>query len=379
MEFPLFLLADEGHGSAGRRGTRRTADAVDIIFGVVRHVVIDDQSDVLDVNAARHDVGGHEDRDLVVLEVEHHLLALGLLQIGVHGRHVEFHAFERMGQLLDLHLRRREDDRLRLGRLGEHLADDVQLLVLIADIGRLVDSLVGFRNGDIHLGGIAQNGLGQFADLRGQRRREHDRLPLLWHVRDDLHDVLAETHVEHAVGFVENQAFDMREVDAAVLDMRNHAAGSGDDHVRPHQHTPLLHVPALAVAAAVNDRGRDGQVIGKALKLLVYLLRQFARGHDDHRFYHIVFVAFEQQPVQQRQRVGRRLARSRLRASDDVAAFENHRDRVFLHRSHLLKIHIVESVEDLILQLKFVKSHFTYLNFILLKFLLRKASRECSP
>ena len=90
-------------------------------------------------------------------------------------------------------------------------------------------------------------------------------------------------------------------------------------------------------------------------------------------------IAFEQQPVQQRQRVGRRLARSRLRASDDVAAFENHRDRVFLHRSHLLKIHIVESVEELILQLKFVKSHFTYLNFILLKFLLRKASRECSP
>ena len=51
VEFSLFLLADEGHGSAGRRGTRRTADAVDIIFGVVRHVVIDDQSDVLDVNA----------------------------------------------------------------------------------------------------------------------------------------------------------------------------------------------------------------------------------------------------------------------------------------------------------------------------------------
>ncbi len=37
--FPCSSSLDEGHGSAGRRGTRRTADAVDIIFGVVRHVV----------------------------------------------------------------------------------------------------------------------------------------------------------------------------------------------------------------------------------------------------------------------------------------------------------------------------------------------------
>ena len=77
-----------------------------------------------------------------------------------------------------------------------------------------------------------------------------------------------------------------------------------------HQHAAFLHVPALAVAAAVDHRGRYGQVVRKALELLVDLHRQLARGHDDDRFDHVVFVAFEQQAVEQRQRVGRRLARA---------------------------------------------------------------------
>ena len=151
-----------------------------------------------------------------------------------------------------------EDDRLRIGRLGEHLADDAQLLVLVADIGRLVDRLVGFRNGDVHLGGIAQDRPGHLTYLRGQRRREHDRLPILGHIGDDLHDVLAETHVEHTVGLVEDQALDVRKVDAAVLDVRDHAPGVAITTSNPSAYRASAH-PALAVATAVStvvDTGR---------------------------------------------------------------------------------------------------------------------------
>ncbi len=321
------------------------------------HVVVDDQPDVLDVDAAGHDVGGDQDIDLVVLESEHHLLALGLLQIGVHGGDVELHALERVGQLLDLELRRREDDGLRIGRLGEKFADDAQLLALVADVGRLVDGLVGFGDGDVDLGGVAQDGLGQLADLGRQRGREHDGLPLLGHVGDDLHDVVAETHVEHAVGLVEDHALDVRKIDAAVLQVGNHAPGGGDDHVGTQQHAALLHVPALAVAAAVDDGGRNGQIIGKTLELLVDLLGQLARGHDDDRLDDVVGVALDEQAVQERQGVGRGLARAGLGAADDVAPGENDRNGVLLHGGHLAEIHIVETVEDFILQVEFVESH----------------------
>ena len=359
MELALLLLADERHGGARSRRAGRTADAVDVVLGVVRHVVVEHQADVLDVDTARDDVRGDEDFHLVVLEVEHHLLALRLLQVGVHGRNVESHALERMGQLLDLEFRRREDDRLRVGRLGEQLADDAQFLTLVADVGRLVDGFVGFRNGDVDLGGIAQNGLGQFADLRGQRRRKHDRLPFGGHVGDDLHNVVRETHVEHAVGLVENQVFDVRKIDAAVLQVGDHAARSGDHHVGAVQHAVFLDVPALAVATAVDHRRREGRIIGEALELLVDLLRQLARRHDDQRFHHIVGVALDEQFVQQRQRIGRGLSRTGLGAADNVAALQNHRNRVLLHGSHLVEIHILKTVEDFILQVEFIETHKT--------------------
>ena len=149
----------------------------------------------------------------------------------------------------------------------------------------------------------------------------------------------------------------MREVDAAVLDVGDHAARSGDHHVGAAQHAVLLDVPPLAVAAAVDHRGGNGGVVGEALELLVDLLRQLARGHDDDRLDDVVGVALDEQAVQERQGVGRGLARAGLGASDDVAPFEDHRNGVFLYGSHLPEIHIVESVEDLLLKLQFFKTH----------------------
>ena len=141
--------------------------------------------------------------------------------------------------------------------------------------------------------------------------------------------------------------------------MGDHAARSGDHHVGTAQHAFLLDVPALAVAAAVDDRRRDRGIVGKTLELLVDLLRQLARGHDDQRFHHIVGIPFQQQFVQQRQRIGRSLARSGLGTADNVAAIQNHRNRMLLHGSHLVEVHIFETVENFIFQIEFIETHKT--------------------
>ena len=74
---------------------------MDIIFGIVRHVIIDDHADILDVDTACDDVRRYENPHFIILKIEHHLLALLLIQVGMHGSHVELHSLERMGQLLD--------------------------------------------------------------------------------------------------------------------------------------------------------------------------------------------------------------------------------------------------------------------------------------
>ena len=275
----------------------------------------------------------------------------------MHRRSVELHAFERVGELLDLLLRRREDNRLGAGRFAEQCANDLHLLVFVADVDALLDRFIGFRYGDVHFGRIAQDLFGHLPDFRRQRSREHDRLPFGGQLLDDLHDVVEEAHVEHPVGFVEHEIAHVREVDSAVGDVGQQASRRRHDDVRAPQHALLLLFPADAVAAAVNHRRGEGQEVGESLELYVDLLGQFARGHDDQRFDHVVGVAFAQQFVQQRQRVRGRFTCPGLRAADQVFVFQYDGDGVFLYRRHLFEVHRFEAPQDIGVQAEFVESH----------------------
>ena len=62
---------------------------MDVVFGVVGDVVVDDERYVGDVNAAGDDVGGDQDGYLAVTKIEHDLVALVLLEIGVHGMGID--------------------------------------------------------------------------------------------------------------------------------------------------------------------------------------------------------------------------------------------------------------------------------------------------
>ena len=63
------LLAGEADRDARRARAAGPADAVHVILGVVRQVVVDDVADSLDVNAAGGDVGGHDHRNLSFAEI----------------------------------------------------------------------------------------------------------------------------------------------------------------------------------------------------------------------------------------------------------------------------------------------------------------------
>ena len=57
---------------------------MDIVLRVGWHVKVDDQLNIIDVNAAREDVGSHDDTGMSISEAVHHLIALLLAQVGVH-------------------------------------------------------------------------------------------------------------------------------------------------------------------------------------------------------------------------------------------------------------------------------------------------------
>ena len=93
-------------------------------------------------------------------------------------------------------------------------------------------------------------------DRRRHRGREQQRLPCRRAAAKDAFDVGAETDVEHAVGFVEDDEADVVEADGAAREVVEDAAGRADDE----RTTAFEGVELLADALAAVDG--DGAAIG---------------------------------------------------------------------------------------------------------------------
>src|SRR5688500_11022908 len=77
----LVLRGDEADRVADGEGAAGAADAMDVIFGVHREIVIHHVRNAVDVDAARGDVGGDEDAHSAGLEVLERAQALVLRAI----------------------------------------------------------------------------------------------------------------------------------------------------------------------------------------------------------------------------------------------------------------------------------------------------------
>jgi len=79
-----------GRGHKGDRATGASdatgaADPVHVGIGGIGDVVVDDVGDVLDVQPPGGDVGGDQQTDAVLLEGDHHAVALALAHVAVQG------------------------------------------------------------------------------------------------------------------------------------------------------------------------------------------------------------------------------------------------------------------------------------------------------
>src|SRR5699024_4662860 len=72
------VVCEQRHHRSGVAGTGGAARAVQVVLGVGRWVDVQHEADVVDVDAARGDIGGHEHRGDVGLEVVEDPVALSL-------------------------------------------------------------------------------------------------------------------------------------------------------------------------------------------------------------------------------------------------------------------------------------------------------------
>ena len=126
QECTLLVIAECDRRSR-RPGASRAPDAVNIGFGHMRQVVIDDMADAVDIDPARRDVGRNQRCDLARLEPGERALALNLRLVAVDCRCGDAGGVETPHHLVGAMLGAREDQRSRHAAASEEIGQQSEL------------------------------------------------------------------------------------------------------------------------------------------------------------------------------------------------------------------------------------------------------------
>ncbi|OFA01229.1 hypothetical protein DUPY_21870 [Duganella phyllosphaerae] len=338
LEHVVFIDTHQRHRFAGGARAAGTADAVHIVFRHVRQVVVDHVRQLVDVDTARGDVGGDQHLQRAVLELAQRAGTgrLALVAVNGHGGDAVATQFfhQVVGAVLGAGKYQHLGPLVGLDQVGQHRV----LLVAVDRVDLLRDHFHGrVAAGDFNRCRVVQQAIGQGLDLVREGGREQQVLAFRRQHGQHFLDVADEAHVEHAVGFVQDQHFDLAQIDGALLHVVEQAARGGDQDV-----DAVFQLLDLRVDAdAAEDYGRvQLGVLAVGAHAFFDLGRQFAgRGQDQGADGARRAIGREgladsagRQQLQQRQGEAGGLAGAGLGACQQVAAVEDGRNGLGLDR-----------------------------------------------
>ncbi len=164
-------------------------------------------------------------------------------------------------------------------------------------------------------------------DRRRQRGREEQRLPLRRQMFQHSANVRQESHVEHAIRFVEHE--DLQPIESRVSILKVIEQTSRRRHQHVHSGTERVFLRTHADPAV--DRGAgDRRVHGQIAKMLVDLRGQLARGREDERARGAALLADQSMEDRQHERCG--LSTARHRRCQNILPCQRRRDGIGLNR-----------------------------------------------
>ncbi len=272
------LVFNEERGSdAEFAGAAGAANAVDEVFGDFGQIVVDDVGDVLDVDAARSEVGGHEDAVTAALETFKGGGALGLGAVSVNHGGVDALAIEALGDAFGAALGAGEDQ-AAAGLFAEQVEQRFVLAIggnlesLEANIFR---GLEGGTEGETNwVSGVVLHEASHGAFHGGG---ETHGLAFLRKNGGDSANGREKAHVQHAVRFIEDESMEIGEMDELAVEIIFEAAGSSDDEPGAVANGHELR----AFGQSTDNQSRGRKLVAQSVILRDNLHRQFARGNED--------------------------------------------------------------------------------------------------
>ena len=273
----LLLLRVEQVARALLTGAARAANAVGVVLVFLGHVVVDDGIHIGNVNAARCHIGGDQHVDFPGLEPRHDAVALSLGQVAVQAVHIEVQPGKLVGQHPRVVLGVAEDHDPLVALVNDDLRGVGQLVTARGQQLVLGNFRAGILDGlDADLGGVVLVEPTDVQHLAADGRREHRQALAVLHQVDDVLDVLVKAHVQHLVGLVQHDGFDVGDINGVVAVVVHQAARRGNDDLAAGFELALLLVHARAAIDADDFDVR--QKLRQILQVLGDLLGQLPRG-----------------------------------------------------------------------------------------------------
>ena len=231
---------------------------MDVIVGRLRHVEVDDVPECLDVDSARGNVRCDQNLVLAILESRQRRGALTLRAISMNPLRLDAALHQLLGQAIRAVFRAREHQRLCHFATIEQRQQQILFQILLHRVDSLRDSDRRQRApAQVDHQWIVQHLPRECGDRRRHRRAEQKRLPLGRHHLENTLDVGQESHVQHPVGLVEHQEFDVLESGVRRTQMVEQTAWSSDKNIDPRAHRVFLRRHAHT---AINRGGGNRRV-----------------------------------------------------------------------------------------------------------------------
>lgn len=213
--------------------TTSTTDSVDVVLLLVGELVVDDETDLLNVDTSGKEISGDQDTDGTGTELLHDDITTELVHLTVHNADGEVVLGHGLLEVLDSLLGVTVDEGLVNVQVGVQVEEDFHLPLLLLDsdvvlVNTFKSELLVL---DKNFCGVSHEVLGHTKDLRREGSREESDLDVSGEELEDVLDLGLETTRQHLVSFVQNEQLKVLGLEESSLHHVVNTAGGADNNV----------------------------------------------------------------------------------------------------------------------------------------------------
>ena len=202
----FFIQANQADSFTTGAGAASPANAVHVVFRHIGNFVIYNVGQVFNVNASGSNVGSHQSSNVATFEFSQRLGACGLTFVAVQSHGLDAVLGEIVGHVVGTKLGACEHQDLTPIVQVDDVRQNFFFLAATHWVNHLRNSLHGCVAGsNLNALGVFQERGCKIANFIAEGGREQQALFVFGHQSQDFFHIMDESHVEHAIGLVQDQ------------------------------------------------------------------------------------------------------------------------------------------------------------------------------